>query len=127
MAALFVYGTLKKDGQAHYMLEKFNPTFLGEIKTHSRYHLFDQGYFPGMVEDDSHASTGVVGELFEVPNECLRVTDRYECVAEGLFRRANIELEDGQEAIAYLVCSSSRHSKPVVSGVWSNGQKEEDC
>ena len=123
---LFVYGTLKKDGGAYYMLDRFNPTFLGEIRTHSRYHLIDQGYFPGMIEDATNPSIGVLGELYEVPIECLNVTDRYECVAEGLFRRATIELADGTQAIAYLICSSSRRGKLVESGVWSNGKTEKD-
>jgi gamma-glutamylcyclotransferase (GGCT)/AIG2-like uncharacterized protein YtfP len=126
MVKIFVYGTLKKDGGAYHMLDRFNPTFLGEIRTHSRYHLFDQGYFPGMIEDASNSSMGVLGELYEVPIECLKVTDRYECVSDGLFRRADIELSDGSEAIAYLICSSSRHGRIVESGVWSNGTTKKD-
>lgn len=126
MSKLFVYGTLKRNHGAHHLLRRYNPTFLGEVKTHSRYHLYNQGWFPGMIKDESNDG-GVVGELFEVPESCLKATDTYESVDSGLFSRETIELEDGTSAIAYLICNPSKHAKRVDSGIWGeNGTTEED-
>lgn len=122
---LFVYGTLRRGEHAHYMLSQRDAKFLKECKTHSRYHLYDQGAFPGMVENELEEG-GVHGELFEITRDVLRVTDYYEGVSHGLFRQAFIELEDGEKAIAYLVVQPC--GTRIPSGRWvKNGQKEENA
>lgn len=123
MARFFCYGTLKRGYSAHSLLARSKPQFLGEAKTHQRYHLYDCGEFPGMKEDDSKVG-GVHGELFDVTEQSLRMMDLYECVAEGLFRRINIDLEDGSTAIAYLIGEISEHDLHIQSGRWEHGQTE---
>lgn len=123
MSKLFVYGTLKKGYSAHYLLERWSPTFLGKAQTQPNYGLYDQGPFPGMVQEA--AGGGVHGEVYEVTEKCLEAMDQYEAVDHGLFRRAEVELTDGSKAIAYLICKPSRNAYKVQSGVWGLDGEEE--
>jgi gamma-glutamylcyclotransferase (GGCT)/AIG2-like uncharacterized protein YtfP len=114
MVTVFVYGTLKQGFEAHDLLGD-SAKFLGPAVTHERYHLYCQGHFPGMVIDEE-ASGGVHGELYEVTEETIPWLDRYEAVDSGLFCRAEIELADGNTALAYLYCRQP--GTKVESGVW---------
>lgn len=115
MSKLFIYGTLKKGYQAHHFLEEHNAVFLEEAATHPRYHLFKLGWYPGMVIDEE--LHGVVhGELYEVTEDCLEHLDTYEG-APHLFRREEIELEDGSKAISYLYMKETG-AHWIESGVW---------
>jgi gamma-glutamylcyclotransferase (GGCT)/AIG2-like uncharacterized protein YtfP len=120
MTNLFVYGTLKSGERAHGLLSRWNPKFLGEFKTAPRYHLYEQGFFPGMVSDDSIAG-GVYGELYEVSDDCMDAMDYYEGVESGLFRRETIELQDGSKAIAYFIVNPDRDRR-ITGGRWKDGE-----
>lgn len=120
MHRIFVYGTLRRGEYAHDLISRSSQSqFLGEHKTSHKYHLYDQGSFPGIAINETMEG-GVFGEVFEVDDACLRDLDRYEGVAEGLFKRAVIELEDGSEALAYLIVRPN-YSGKVVSGRWNRG------
>lgn len=120
---LFVYGTLRRGEYAHQLLSRHGAKFIRECQTHPRYQLYDQGRFPGMVIEDRPG--GVFGELFEVSEECLKDTDCYEGVDTGLFIRKEIEISDGEKAIAYLIERSV--GRRVPSGIWGrDGQTQED-
>lgn len=114
----FVYGTLKNGFLAHDLLK--DSTFLGPATTHPRYRLYDLGRFPGIIVDGS-LGTGVIGELYEVPENLLPELDRYEAVAFGLFRREEIELSDGTIALAYLYNRRYDGCQIVESGEWTHG------
>jgi len=116
MSRLFVYGTLKRGFRAHHMLS--HARFLGEATTHPRYHLYAVRWFPGMVEDESIPG-GVQGELYEVTEDDFVAMDRYEGAPE-LFRREEIDLDDGTSAIAYLFNHSCDNLQRVEEGVWGN-------
>lgn len=116
MVKVFVYGTLKKNFPAHELMEEVGAKFLSNAVTDCAYQLYDQGNFPGMVEEDG--PTGVHGELYEVPEAGLHLLDGYECVGQGLFRRAEIELADGTKALAYLYARPYCAALRVESGVW---------
>ena len=116
MSKLFIYGTLKKGYRAHHFLEEHNAVFLEEAATHPRYHLFKLGWYPGMVIDEEFY--GVVhGELYEVTEDCLEHLDMYEG-APHLFRREEIELEDGSKAISYLYMMETGAPNWIENGVW---------
>lgn len=115
---LFVYGTLKRDGRAYRILSKWEPKFIGESKTHNRYHLYDQGYYPGMVENASQVG-GVYGEVFEVCEGAMHAMDYYEGVDSNLFRRQKIELEDGSFATAYMIVNPITDNR-IQTGRWNN-------
>lgn len=119
MVTVFCYGTLKRDYSAHGLIKRSPGAFLGEVTTAPRYQLYDVGSFPGMVEDDSQIG-GVKGELFKIPDAALPNLDRYECVSSGLFRREEIELEDGSKALAYLFNKDIIGAKKIEDGFWNN-------
>lgn len=89
---LFVYGTLRRGGAAHHLLQ--DATFLGVARTVAAFALVDLGEYPGLVAGDAH----VEGELWQVPAARIAALDAYEGES---FVRAPIELADGQAAIAY--------------------------
>ncbi len=116
MSKIFVYGTLKKGHRAHNFLEEHNAVFLKEVSTHPEYHLYKLGWFPGMVLDE-HIRGGVRGELYEVSEECLERLDQYEG-APHLFRREEMELDDGTTAISYLYRKEFSQDDRIEGGVW---------
>jgi gamma-glutamylcyclotransferase (GGCT)/AIG2-like uncharacterized protein YtfP len=112
MTKVFVYGTLKRGYQAHDLME--GAQFLGAAQTDSSCHLFYVGH-PAMIQ--STPDGGVVGELYEVPDEILPRLHDYECVDSGLFRFGEIDLEDGSKANAYLYTGGHRGRK-IEGGEW---------
>lgn len=86
---IFVYGTLKRGlCRAHFLAGQH---FWGEARTLPQYRMFDCGTYPGL----KLASTGglsIVGELWEVDEECLARLDQEEGLPEGLYARQRIEL-----------------------------------
>jgi len=71
---LYVYGTLKRDGCAAYLLTEAR--FLGEASTAPHYRLYSAGWFPVMVESEDGQS--IQGELWEIPETLIPRLDRYE-------------------------------------------------
>jgi len=116
MSRIFVYGTLKVGGRAHDLLERHDSQFLGEVITDPRFHLYNLGWFPGMVMDGD-LEGGVHGELYEVTESCLEAMDQYEG-APHLFRRDEITLADGSMSLAYLYAQKFSDCPRVVGGVW---------
>jgi gamma-glutamylcyclotransferase (GGCT)/AIG2-like uncharacterized protein YtfP len=113
MSRLFVYGTLKQGYHANDKLKRHDAVFLGEAVTDVRYSLYQINWFPGMVEQES--TGGVKGELYEVTNECLDELDMYEG-APSLFRREEITLSDGTQAIGYLYNSTPPADQLLEAG-----------
>ena len=116
----FCYGTLKKGFRAHSFLEEHNAVYLEDATTHARYQLYKLGWFPGMVIDE-YAAGGVQGELYEVTEDCMERLDLYEG-APDLFRREEIELEDGSKVISYLYMRDFTSSDRVEDGKWKDSE-----
>ena len=108
---LFVYGTLK----SIFRNEMNNPTapmqnvkLVGKYETKERWTLADFGPYPGMIPGNS----GVVGELWEVPDDRMTQLDRYEGVP-NLFRRCDVEVapvgsEDYEWVESYVFTNNSQ-------------------
>lgn len=119
---LFVYGTLKKGFRAHDILERQSAVFLKEARTIPQYQLYEINWFPGMVIDELTPG-GVRGELYLVTQECLDRLDAYEG-APDLFRRHEVELDDGSTAISYLFNKEFVGKSRIEDGFWRNGKEE---
>lgn len=89
MPLVFVYGTLKRGGSNHAHLA--DQRCLGPARTRPGYTLYQPADYPGMVPDESDRD-GVVGELWQVDDACLRRLDRLEGTAEGLYARVPVRL-----------------------------------
>jgi len=117
MVRLFVYGTLKRGFSAHELLTNQGAVLLREARTASQYKLLSVGWFPGMVSDSE--GQGVLGELYEVNEDVLSRLDRYENTPH-LFARESVELDDGSQAVAYLLASPRPEYETVPNGQWKN-------
>ena len=87
---LFVYGTLKRGCCNHAQLA--GQTFVGPARTQPGYRLYDLGGYPGIVAMPGDHE-GVVGEVWSVDEDCLRLLDHFEGVHEGLYRRESLPLQ----------------------------------
>ena len=91
---VFVYGTLKRGHCLHHVLA--DQEFLGEAQTKPVYVMVSLGDFPGLVSPTAFASDekgqSIEGELYRVDRSCLAELDRVECVSEGMYHRAAVEL-----------------------------------
>jgi len=117
---LFVYGTLKRGGSRHWILDGF--PFLGRAKAKG-FVLYDLGPYPAMVPGPGM----VYGEVYEVSEEILNALDWVEGVPV-LYRRKLIEVvfEDGLslKAWAYIYNGSVKGFPRIESGEWK-GSKEQ--
>ena len=92
---LFVYGTLKRDGENHSRLK--DSEFMGKALTKPEYTLiFINGDSPDVKNGGNQE---VMGELYLVPQYILEEIDKY----ESPYKRSMIHLEDGQKAFAYFL------------------------
>ncbi len=118
---LFVYGTLKRGCCNHAQLA--GQTFVAEAETTPGFVLHEVGGFPGLVAQPGGAGQ-VRGELWSVDADALRRLDRFEGVAEGLYRREAIPLagkDAGRTAEAYVYARSVA-GRPVVGAEWREGR-----
>jgi gamma-glutamylcyclotransferase (GGCT)/AIG2-like uncharacterized protein YtfP len=120
---LFVYGTLKQGFYAHDLITNAGGVFIGEARTHGRYRLMHNPTdFPCMILSEE-SGVGVGGELYELPDgnsAGLKRLDAYECVSTGLFKREQIELSNGDKAMAYLYAQNTDGFSEIEEGVWSH-------
>lgn len=87
---IFVYGSLKRGYELHALIG--DQAFLGEAVTRPFYRLFDLGTYPGLV--DWPEGLAVQGEVYDVNSDCLTRLDQAEGVADALYARRQICLEE---------------------------------
>ncbi len=86
---IFVYGTLKRGlCRAGFLAGQH---FWGEARTLPRYRMYNCGTYPGL-KLSAENGLSIIGELWQVDDECLARRDREEGVADGLYVRHAIEL-----------------------------------
>jgi gamma-glutamylcyclotransferase (GGCT)/AIG2-like uncharacterized protein YtfP len=111
---LFAYGTLKRGGSRHWILQDF--PFLGRAKAKG-FVLYDLGSYPAMV----YGNGVVYGEVYEVSEEALQALDWVEGVPI-LYRRKPIEVvfEDGLflKAWAYIYNGDVKGFPRIEDGEW---------
>lgn len=116
---LFIYGTLKRDGQRHRAIQ--DQTFLGEATTKTGYQLLDLGSYPGLirVEQDGRKITG---ELWEIHNSRLPMLDQIEG-APRLYRLEPIEIEgENRKVVSYFfkLLTSAKNAPIIEKNYWEN-------
>lgn len=92
---IFVYGTLKRGDCRHHLLMKQH--FLGEATTVPDYLLINLGSYPGLVECGQGDGRSIQGELYQVSHATLQRLDLEEGVAEGLYERRSIRLQNSYQ------------------------------
>lgn len=117
---LFVYGTLKRGCRNHPRLA--DQTFVAAAETAPGYLLFEVGGYPGLVAR-AGGGTQVRGEIWSVSTDALRRLDRFEGVAEGLYRRERVAMAgefSPLEVEAYVYARDVR-GRPEVGAEWREG------
>jgi len=103
-------------------LERSKATFIKKVRTAPRYQLYRISWYPGMVEEEG----SVEGEVYSVSDECLAHLDQYEGVPT-LFRRGEVELEDGTTAISYFFNMPVGGRQRVKNNNWIEGPNGEEA
>ena len=112
-ALVFVYGTLLSGEGNHDVLG--GARCVGHGRTLPVFELRDLGDYPGLLEGGSQA---VLGEVYEVDEETLRVLDDFEDHPR-LYRRVTITLADGKDVEAYVLSEEqAAGSAAIESGSW---------
>jgi len=83
-AAIFVYGTLKKDEMACELLK--DAKFAGDFSVNG-YKIVDLGCYPGVIESENDK---VIGEVYFVNNEIMKTVDEYESNGKLYIRKKAI-------------------------------------
>ena len=78
---VFVYGTLRRGGRYHHLLEQ--ATYLGAAQTPPHYVLLDAGSYPAMLKNGTQA---IHGEVYRVHEHTLKELDILEGVPELYIR-----------------------------------------
>ena len=114
---LFVYGTLKRGCSNHRQMTGL--TFVGKARTQPGFRLYDVGGYPGLVAV-SDERDGVHGEVWAVDDADLERLDRFEGVAEGLYRREAVPLAApfNAKTVDAYVFASGVGGRPMIGSEW---------
>ena len=113
IARVFIYGTLLPGEGNHELLA--TALRIGAARTLPVYELVDLDAYPAMV---AGGGTAIAGEVWEVDAATLDALDRLE-EHPGYYYRETIQLEDGQEALVYLLLEGEVTGLPrIASGDW---------
>lgn len=85
---IFVYGTLRKGGCNHHLLELSE--CVGSFETEPDYQLYDNDDYPGL----AHGSNSIQGEIYRIDDDLLAQLDVLEDVSVD-FHRESIETPYG--------------------------------
>lgn len=115
---LFVYGTLKRGDVRAYLLD--DQRFISEATTQPQYRLYNTGDYPALVESQPLGLHGnaILGEVWEVDDECLNRLDIEEGVDEGLYARRQIKLMDTGDSVQSYFYLLSVAGMPDCGGRW---------
>ncbi len=112
MTLVFVYGTLKRDGENHAWIEP--QQFIAEARTAPLYRMFDLGGYPGMTRAAEGLS--IQGEVWSVDEVGLARLDVLEDTEGGEYERVKVQLEDDfarQQVEGYLYLRSVEGRRDV--------------
>lgn len=113
---LFVYGTLRQGGAGAGLLA--GAKYVAAARMAGSLYSVDQR-FPALVPGGSGT---VQGELWECPAELLARLDRYEGIAQGLFRRERCRIGEVEGWVYAAGPRLRRHLVPanrVAGGRWT--------
>jgi len=116
MPCVFLYGTLKRGGTGHRLLQ--DQRFVGAARTQPAFRLYQLDGYPGLVAAGTDGRS-IEGEIWEVTAACLAALDQFEGVAEGLYARAPIALlppHDGLAVEGYLYRRSVAGRRDLGTG-----------
>lgn len=118
---VFVYGSLLQGEANHRLLAE--AAYRGTGRTAPAYRLVDLGPYPGLI---AGGRVAVKGEVYRVHPRTLAVLDALEDHPQVYVRTA-IRLDDGREALAYLLRPALADARPeVLLGDWRGYRRQRD-
>ncbi len=96
----FIYGTLKRSGNNHQIIEKF-AHFRGEAQTVFKYPMYDIGDGFPFLQNNRNNGNLIIGELYEIPEKYHKIVDYFEGVPT-LYKKGTIEVLT-KEVETYIV------------------------
>lgn len=113
MVKLFVYGTLRREGLANHFL--INSTLLYSAIVLNGYSLYSYGHYPFAIKTNDNKDF-IVGDVYEVDKETLRILDEYE---GEMYKR----VEENNGFSIYVKKDNLPESFPIIAnGNWFSGK-----
>lgn len=109
---VFIYGTLRRGERAAELMAGAK-LLATTASTEPLFTLLDLGAYPAAV---AGGETAVVGELYEVPMEMLRMLDDFEGVPR-LYRRQRTRIRE-QWAWIYVMPQAPARGRVIAGGDW---------
>lgn len=110
MAKLFVYGTLRRSGTNHPLLERNGGTFVSTDCVTGKLGK----YAPNLFALEEGANL-ISGEVFEVPDDIWPILDLFEGVEHGLYHRTRMTTSGGLRVFVYV---AGTPEKPYIQPFW---------
>lgn len=116
---IFVYGTLKKDKDSHFLLQEGYSKYIGEAILKG-YKMYDLGEFPA-IKKTINKNSKIYGEVYDIDKETLLDLDALE--SEGyLYDRIEEEITiNDKKDKAYVYTFKKKINLPrkkIKSGNW---------
>ncbi len=114
---LFIYGTLRRGGSAHYMMADAKYVSAGTIKGR----LVHVNQYPGLIRDSESI---VKGELYLVSADLVVNLDQYEGCNEFpplyISKKIEVLLDSGEKlsAATYVFQQLKKHHEEIECGDW---------
>ncbi len=112
---VFVYGTLKRGGRYHYLLENEKVRFRGKAVTREKFIMYERDGIPYVSRKRSLSR--IKGEVYEVDKKTLFRLDSLE-EHPHWYRREEVEVEfyDGNSTRAFLYFNENEEGRVISSG-----------
>lgn len=105
---VFVYGTLRKEGSLHYMIDK-EPVAMAKLRGFKMYNL---GAYPAITPSNDFNDI-IVGEIYEITEEkFLQISTMERCAGYTIYHSAEIG------AYLYVYDKINNEKQQIKSGDW---------
>lgn len=102
MSRMFLYGTLKSDGPLAQQMVEAGCTLTYPNALLRNHRMVDMGKYPGVISEQQiaqHRQTGVIGEIWEVPDDIRRQIDQMEVGAGYIIGTCQAEWYESPEFV----------------------------
>lgn len=116
---LSVYGTLKNDGEANYMLDGCQ--FISMTNEILPFKMYNFGSYPGLIK--SNTNNNITIETYLITKDVLNNIDEYEEYPE-IYKRKSIKLSSGIYSWIYFIEDLQLYPDKIEikNGYWLNKQ-----
>jgi len=112
MINILVYGTLRKGGTLHHIMEHIGAKLI-KVKTILGFEMYNMGWYPAVIKKENSI---IEVEEYQIKNDDLKILDRVEGYP-NLYQRCNV---DNDHTLIYYFEDSSKveERELIVNGKW---------